>query len=47
LRKNGFTLEEIGHLTEAEILAFSVAFGEIEGGEWDWQSMCWREKEKD
>jgi hypothetical protein len=46
LLKGGFRLEEIESLTEAEQLAFFVAFGEQDGGVWDWDSCGWRQPER-
>jgi hypothetical protein len=40
------TLDEINGLDAVEALAFEVAFGEIEGGDFDWKRMDWRETKK-
>ncbi len=32
-------------MDEAEMLAWHIAFGEIEGGEWDWDRMRWEKPE--
>ncbi len=45
LVKNGLRIDEIERLDEAEIVAFSVAFGELSGGEWDWRAMRWLERD--
>ena len=42
LLKGGFRLDEIESLSEAEQLAFFVAFGEQDGGNWSWDELSWR-----
>jgi hypothetical protein len=39
LRRYGLTIDEISDMDEAEMLAWSVAFGQLSGGEWDWSRM--------
>ena len=46
LLRGGLTLAEIERLDEAEMLAWSVAMGEAEGGEFDWARLRWRERDR-
>ena len=46
LLKGGFRLDEIERLSPEEELAFCIAFGELEGGIWDWDSGGWRQPQK-
>jgi hypothetical protein len=32
-------------LSEMDLMAYSVALGELSGGVFDWQSLSWREPE--
>ena len=34
---------EPSHLRPAERLALRIAFGEMQGGEWDWDAGGWRQ----
>lgn len=43
LVKNGLTLSEVGELDETEMLAWTVAFGQAEGGVFDWDRLKWEE----
>jgi hypothetical protein len=31
-------------MSEARRIAFSVTFGELDGGKWSWDSLAWEEK---
>jgi hypothetical protein len=42
LVKNGLPLDYIETLNDAEILAWTVCFGQLEGSEFDWHQMKWR-----
>jgi len=46
LLRGGLTLSEIERLDDVEMLAYDIAMGECEGGEFDWENMRWREGSK-
>ena len=45
LVKSGLPLSFIETLDDAEMLAWTVAFGKLEGGSFDWEELKWRQKE--
>ncbi|MDA8230743.1 MAG: hypothetical protein M0006_05340 [Magnetospirillum sp.] len=44
LVKNGVPFDVALSLSPADVLAFSIIFGQMDGGEWDWGRMTWRER---
>ena len=44
LVRNGVPFDVAFALYEHEKLAYGVIFGELEGGEYDWNSLRWVEK---
>ena len=44
LRKNGLSISEIENLDDTELLAWGVAFGEIDGGVFLWDQMRWMDR---
>jgi hypothetical protein len=38
-------LDYVETLDESDMLAWAVAFGENEGGEFDWSALKWRERD--
>lgn len=44
LVQNGLQLTEVEQMDEAEIVAWSVCFGEAKGGKWSWGRMCWEDE---
>ena len=45
LVKNGLPLSYVESLDDAEIMAWGVAFGELDGGVFDWDRLKWRERD--
>jgi hypothetical protein len=43
LIKCGFSLAAIDAMSDSEMLAWQIAAGEAEGGQWSWSEMRWRE----
>jgi hypothetical protein len=43
LVKQGVPWNEAWNMSPARRLACLIAFGEMDGGIFDWQSLCWRE----
>lgn len=39
--KNGVPFDVAHALLPHELLAYFVLFGQLEGGEWDWDSLTW------
>lgn len=46
LIKNGIPFDVAAELDDGSALAFMIAFGEMEGNQWDWNAMSWRERER-
>ena len=42
--KNGIPFDVADALTDAERLAYIVAFGEMDGSTWNWNSMSWNKR---
>jgi hypothetical protein len=42
--KNGVPYEVAVNLDDAELTAYCIAFGEMEGNEWSWDRMSWIDK---
>ena len=43
LVKLGLSLAEIESMSDSEMLAWQIAAGEAEGGQWSWSEMQWRQ----
>ena len=41
---NGLTLAEVDEMSEAEIIAWAVCFGEAQGSKWSWSRMRWEDQ---
>jgi hypothetical protein len=46
LLRAGLPFDYINELDETELLAWQVALGTLEGGEFDWSRMAWREQSR-
>ncbi len=45
LARNGVPWDEVCRMTPTRRLASVVAIGEMDGGEFDWSWLCWRERQ--
>lgn len=43
--KNGVPFDVAFALEEHELIAYGVIFGEIDGGEWSWDTLTWKSKD--
>ena len=46
MSKGNLSLSEVDAMSESEMLAWTVALGEAEGGRFDFENMRWQEPER-